>query len=187
MFYQPLQGETLSRALPMTNIVPFSSFMPFSSTTIITPRAGARPVKVEKAKPRAAAPKTGRFGLCAEPRDVARRIEVKAPPPPGAASLYVHNGHGAYVRSEAFEHWLDEAARRVIGQKPGRMSSSYALEIVAPRTTRTRHFGVMERPLIELLTRCRVITTGLSPDKFSVAYGGFGAELTLTLTEFSAS
>ncbi len=168
----------------MTNIVPFSTFTPFSSTTIITPRAGARPLKVEKAKPRPAAPKTGRFGLAAEPRDVARRVEVKAPPPPAAAQLYVHNGQ-AYVRSEIYEHWLDEAARRVIGQKPGRMSSSYALEIVAPRTTRTKHFGVMERPLIELLTRCRVIN-GASPDRFSVSYGGLGGELTLTLIEFSA-
>jgi hypothetical protein len=169
----------------MTNIVPFSTFTPFSTTTILVPRAGARPLKVEKAKPRPAAPKTGRFGLAAEPRAIARKIEVKAPPPPSAAQLYVHVGQ-TYVRSEAFEHWLDEAARRVIGQKPGRMSASYALEILAPRTTRTRHFGVLERPLIELLTRCRVITGGLSPDRFSVAYGGLGAELTLTLTEFSA-
>ena len=52
----------------MTNIVPFSSFTPFSTTTILVPRAGARPLKVEKAKPRPAAPKTGRFGLAAEPR-----------------------------------------------------------------------------------------------------------------------
>ena len=169
----------------MTNIVPFSSFSPLSATTVFTPRPGARPVTVEKAKPRPAAPKTGRFGLAAEPRPVARKIEVKAPPPPTAAQLYVHNG-STYVRSEAFEQWLDEAARRVISQKPGRMSGAYALEIVAPRTTRTRHFGVLERPLIELLTRCRVITHGLSPDRFSVSYGGLGGELALTLTEFAA-
>ncbi|MBB4198581.1 hypothetical protein CCR94_18785 [Rhodoblastus sphagnicola] len=171
----------------MTNIVPFSSFTPFSTTTIIAPRSGGvtRAVKVEKAKLRPAAPKTGRFGLAAEPRPVARKIEVKAPPPPAAAQLYVHNGQ-SYVRSEVFEHWLDEAARRVIAQKPGRMSGSYALEIVAPRTTRTRHFGVMERPLIELLMRCRVITAALSPDRLSVSYGELGGELSLTLTEFSA-
>jgi hypothetical protein len=169
----------------MTNIVPFSCFTPFSTTTILVPRVGARPLKVEKAKPRPAAPKTGRFGLAAQPRAVARKIEVKAPPPPAAAQLYVHDGR-TYVRSEAFEQWLDAAARRVSGQKPGRMSASYALEIVAPRTTRTRHFGVMERPLIELLTRCRVIAAGLSPDRLSVCYGGLGGELTLTLIEFSA-
>jgi len=169
----------------MTNIVPFSSFTPFSNTTIVVPRAGARPLTVEKARPRAAAPKTGRFGLAAEPRPIARKIEVKAPPPPPAAQLYVHNGQN-YVRSDVFEQWLDEAARRVIAQKPGRMSGGYALEIVAPRTARTRHFGVMERPLIELLSRCRVITYGQSPDRFSVSYGGLGRELTLTVTEFVA-
>jgi len=169
----------------MTNIVPFSSFSALSTTTIFPSRPGVRPVTVEKAKPRPAAPKTGRFGLSAEPRPVARKIEIKTPPPPAAAQLYVHNG-ATYVRSEIFEHWLDEAARRVSAQKPGRMSGSYALEILAPRTTRTRHFGVMERPLIELLTRCRVITHGLSPDRFSISYGGFGGELTLTLIEFSA-
>lgn len=185
MFYLPLQGKSHQEPLLMSNIVPFSSFTPFSTTTILVPRAGARPLKVEKAKPRPGAPKTGRFGLAAEPRPVSRKIEVKAPPPPAAAQLYVHDGR-SYVRSEAFEHWLDEAARRVIGQKPGRMSRSYALEIVAPRTSRTRHFGVMERPLIELLIRCRVITAGLTPDRFSVSYGGLGGDLALTLTEFSA-
>jgi hypothetical protein len=169
----------------MTNIVSFSRFSALSTTTVFAPRPGARPVTVEKAKPRPAAPKTGHFGLSAEPRAVARKIEVKAPPPPAAAQLYVHNG-ASYVRSEAFEHWLDGAARRVIAQKPGRMSGSYALEIVAPRTTRTRHFGVMERPLIELLSRCRVIACGLSPDRFSVSYGGLGGELALTLVEFAA-
>jgi len=166
----------------MTNIVPFHNF---SATSVFAPRPGARPVTVEKARLRPAAPKTGRFGLAAEPRPVSRKIEIKAPPPPAAAQLYVHNG-ATYVRSEAFEHWLDEAARRVIGQKPNRMSGAYALAIVAPRTARTRHFGVLERPLIELLSRCRVIAHGLSPDRFSVCYGGVGGELTLTLTEFAA-
>jgi hypothetical protein len=45
----------------------------------------------------------------------------------------------------------------------------------------------MERPLVELLARCRVIPRGLSPDKFCVSYGGTGGDLTLTLSDFSAS
>jgi hypothetical protein len=45
----------------------------------------------------------------------------------------------------------------------------------------------MERPLIELLARCRIIRRGLSPDKFVACYGGNpGGELTLTLSDFSA-
>ena len=72
-------------------------------------------------------------------------------------------------------------------QKPGRISATYALDITAPRTARTRQFGAMERPLVELLARCRVIPRGLSPDKFCVSYGGTGGDLTLTLSDFSAS
>jgi hypothetical protein len=45
----------------------------------------------------------------------------------------------------------------------------------------------MERPLVELLALCRVISRGLSPDKFCVSYGGTGGDLTLNLSDFSAS
>ena len=58
---------------------------------------------------------------------------------------------------------------------------------MAPRTARTRQFGAMERPLVEALARARIIRRGLSPDKFGAAYGGTGNELTLTLSDFSAS
>ena len=77
--------------------------------------------------------------------------------------------------------------RRLATQKPGRITATYALDITAPRSARTRQFGAMERPLVEVLARCRIIPRGLSPDKFCVSYGGTGGDLTLTLSDFSAS
>jgi hypothetical protein len=162
-----------------------SVFSPFSSTTIIVPRIGARPLRVETVKPRAALPKTGQFGLSAEPRQAAQRITLLIPPPPPASVLYVPTPQGL-VRSEAYEDWLNQAARRLTAQKPKRIAATYALEIVAPRNSRTRQFGALERPLIELLARCRVIRRGLSPEKFSAAYGA-GSELTLTVSDHSAA
>lgn len=170
----------------MTLPLPFCVVSPFSSTKIIIPRAGARPLRVETARPRAALPKTGQFGLSAEPRATAQKIALLAPPPPPASVLYVPTPQGL-VRSEAYEDWLEQAARRLAAQKPGRITATYALEVTAPRNSRTRQFGAMERPLVELLARCRVIRRGVSPDKFAASYGGgAGAELTLTLSDFSA-
>jgi hypothetical protein len=170
----------------MTLPAPFRLLSPFSSTTLIVPRVGARPVRVEKARPRPAAPKTGQFGLSAEPRPAAQKITLHAPPPPPASVLYVQTTQGM-ARSEAYEDWLEQAAKRLAVQKPGRIAATYALEIAAPRSSRTRQFGAMERPLVELLARCRIIRRGLSPDKFAVCYGGnAGGELTLTLSDFSA-
>ncbi len=170
----------------MNQTAPFRSFSPFASTTFIVPRAGARTLRVEKAKPRAALPKTGQFGLSAEPRPVAKDITLRLSPPPSPSSLHVQTAQGP-VRSEAFEDWLEQAARRIAAQKPGRVAANYALVVTAPRTARTRQFGALERPLVELLARCRVIRRGLSPDKFCVSYGGTGADLTLTLSDFVAA
>ena len=166
---------------------PFHVFSPFSSTKIIVPRAGARPLRVETIKPRAALPKTGQFGLSAEPRPAAQSLSLQVPAPPPAAILYVPTPKGL-VRSEAYEDWLDQAARRVNAQRPGRIAATYALDVAAPRprNARTRQFGALERPLVELLARCRIIRRGLSPEKFSAAYGGSGSELTLTVSDFSA-
>ncbi len=170
----------------MTLPLPFCVVSPFSSTKIVVPRAGARPLRVETARPRPALPKTGQFGLSAEPRPAARKIALLAPPPPPASVLYVQTPQGL-VRSEAYEDWLEQAARRLAAQRPGRIDATYALEIAAPRNSRTRQFGAMERPLVELLARCRVIRRGLSPDKFAACYGGVaGGELTITLSDFSA-
>jgi hypothetical protein len=166
----------------MTFPAPFHVFSPFSSTTILVPRAGARPLTVETVKPRAAAPKTGSFGLSAEPRPAARRITVHVPAPPPASMLYVPTPKGL-VRSEGYDEWLDRAARRLNAQKPGRIGATYALEVVAPRKAGARQFGALERPLVELLARCRVIHRGLSPESFSATYGA-GAELTLTISDF---
>ena len=165
----------------MTFPAPFRVFSPFSSTTILVPRAGARPLRVETVKARAAAPKTGFFGLSAEPRPAARTITLHVPAPPPASVLYVPTAKGL-VRSEAYEEWLDQAARRLDAQKPGRISATYALEVVASRNARTRQFGALERPLVELLARCRVIRRGLSPESFSATYGAC-AELTLTVSD----
>jgi hypothetical protein len=170
----------------MTHPVPLHVFSTLASTTFIMPRAGARLLRVEKAKPRVALPKTGQFGLCAEPRPTAQKITLRLSPPPSPSLLYVQTPQGL-VRSEAFEDWLEQAARRLATQKPGRIAATYALVITAPRTARTRSFGALERPLIELLARCRVIPRGLSPDKFCVSYGGTGGDLTLTVSDFSAS
>ena len=170
----------------MTHPIPLNVFSSLASTTFIMPRAGARLLRVEKAKPRAALPKTGQFGLCAEPRPAAQKITLRLSPPPSPSNLYVQTPKGL-ARSEAFEDWLEHAASRLAAQKPGRISATYALDITAPRTARTRQFGAMERPLVELLARCRVIPRGLSPDKFCVSYGGTGGDLTLTLSDFSAS
>jgi hypothetical protein len=170
----------------MNQTVPFRAFSPFATTTFIVPRAGARPLRVEKAKPRAVLLKTGAFGLCAEPRPVAPEITLRLAPPPAPASLYVQTARGL-VRSEAFEDWLEQAARRIAAQRPGRVAAGYALVVTAPRTARTRQFGALERPLVELLARCRVIRRGLSPDKFCVSYGGTGGDLTLTLSDFIES
>jgi hypothetical protein len=164
---------------------PFHVFSPFSSTKIIVPREGARPLRVETVKPRAALPKTGQFGLSAEPRLAAQSLTLQVPPPPPASVLYVPTPNGL-VRSEAYQDWLDQAARRLNAQRPGRIAATYALQISAPRNSRTRQFGALERPLIELLARCRVIRRGLSPEKFCAAYGGAGSELTLTVSDFSA-
>jgi hypothetical protein len=170
----------------MTHPMPLNVFSSLASTTFIMPRAGARLLRVEKAKPRAALPKTGQFGLCAEPRPTAQKITLRLSPPPSPAHLYVQTPNGL-ARSEAFEDWLEQAARRLATQKPGRITATYALDITAPRSARTRQFGAMERPLVEVLARCRVIPRGLSPDKFCVSYGGTGGDLTLTLNDFSAS
>jgi hypothetical protein len=168
------------------HLPPYSVLSPFSSTTLIVPRAGARPLRVEKARPCAALPKTGQFGLSAESRPAAPTIILHAPPPPPASILYVRTAQGL-VRSEAYEDWLEQAARRLAAQRPGRIAATYALDVTAPRNSRTRQFGAMERPLVELLARCRVIRRGLSPDKFSATYGGdAGGELALTLRDFSA-
>jgi hypothetical protein len=164
---------------------PFHVFSPFSSTKIIVPRAGARPLQVETARPRAALPKTGQFGLSAEPRPAAQSLTLLVPTPPPASLLYVPTPKGL-VRSEAYEDWLERAARRIAAQKPGRIAATYALAVAAPRNARTRQFGALERPLVELLARCRVIRRGLSPEKFSASYGGAGSELSLTLADFSA-
>ncbi len=170
----------------MTFLAPFCVISPFSSTTVIVPRAGARPLRVEKARPRPATPKTGQFGLSAEPRAAAKKIVLHAPPPPPASILYVQTPRGL-VRSEAYEEWLEQAAKRLAAQKPGRIAATYALEITAPRNSRTRQFGAMERPVIELLARCRIIRRGLSPDKFVACYGGNpGGELVVTLSDFSS-
>ncbi len=166
----------------MTFPAPLRVFSPFSSTTILVPRAGARPLRVEKVKPRAAAPKTGSFGLSAELRPAARTVTVHVPAPPPASVLYVPTPKGL-ARSEAYEEWLDQAARRLNAQKPGRIGATYALEVVAPRNARTRQFGALERPLVELLARCRVIRRGLSPESFSATYGA-GGELALTISDF---
>ena len=159
MFSPPLRTTAIAtRELnpPMTLPAPFLSLSPFSSTTLIVPRLGARPVRDrEKAKPRAASLKTGQFGLSAEPRPTARKIILHAPPPPPASVLYASSAQGL-VRSEAYEEWLEQAARRLSAQRPGRMNATYALEVVAPRNSRTRQFGAMERPLVELLARPRV-------------------------------
>jgi hypothetical protein len=170
----------------MTLLAPFRVFSPFSSTSIIVPRAGARPLRVETIKPRAALPKTGQFGLSAEPRPAVQTITLIVPTPPPASILYVPTPQGL-VRSEAYEDWLDQAARRLNAQKPGRIGATFALEIAAPRNSRTRQFGALERPLVELLARCRIIRRGLSPEKFSAAYGGAGSELTLTVRDHSAA
>jgi hypothetical protein len=161
-------------------------FSPFSSTTIIVPRAGARPLRVETIKPRAALPKTGQFGLSAEPRPAAQKITLHVAPPPPASVLYVPTPQGL-VRSEAYEDWLDQAARRLNAQKPGRIGATYALEVSASRNARTRQFGALERPLVELLARCRIIRRGLSPEKFCASYSGAGSELSLTVSDFSAA
>ncbi|WP_294538087.1 hypothetical protein [uncultured Rhodoblastus sp.] len=138
------------------------------------------------ARPRAATPKTGQFGLSAEPRQPAQKITLHAPPPPPPSLLYVRTAQGL-APSEAYEDWLDMAQKRLSQQRPGRIAATYALEIMAPRNARTRQFGAMERPLVELLARCRIIRRGLSPDKFVACYGGNpGGELTLTLSDFSA-
>jgi hypothetical protein len=100
--------------------------------------------------------------------------------------LYVQTSQG-FVRSEAYEEWLEQASKRLAGQKPGRIAATYALEITAPRNSRTPQFGAMERPVVELLARCRIIRRGLRPDKFAACYGGNpGGELTVTLSDFSA-
>jgi hypothetical protein len=169
----------------MTFPIPYRVFSPFASTTFIVPREGARPLRVEKARPRAALPKTGQFGLSAEPRAAQQSLTLKSPPPPPAGLLYVPTPQGL-VRSEAFEDWLEQAIKRLVAQKPGRIAATYALDVKAPRSARTRQFGAMERPLVEALARARVIRRGLSPDRFSVSYGGAGGELTLTLSDFSA-
>lgn len=165
--------------------LPYAVFSPFSSTTLIVPRLGARPIKVEKARPRAALPKTGQFGLSAEPRPTAQVVTLRLLPPPPASVLYAQTPQGL-ARSEAFEDWLEQAVKRLVAQKPGRIAATYALEVTAPRTARTRQFGAMERPLIEAFARSRIIRRGLSPEKFSVTYGGTGAELTVTVSDFSA-
>jgi hypothetical protein len=163
---------------------PVCVLSPFSSTTLIVPRAGHRPVRVEKAQPRAALPKTGQFGLSAEPRPAAKKITLFVPPPPPPSLLYVQTRQGL-ARSENFEDWLEQASRRLGAQRPGRIAATYALEVTAPRTSRTRHFGALERPLVELLARSRVIRRGLSPEKFAACYGA-GGELVLTLSDFRA-
>jgi hypothetical protein len=149
--------------------LPFSILSPFSSTTLIVPRA--------------ALPKTGQFGLSAKPRARAAKIVLLAPAPPPASILYVQTKQGL-VRSEAYEDWLDQTARRLAAQRPGRIDATYALDVAAPRNSRTRQFGAMERPLVELLARCRIIRRGLSPEKFSASYGvAPGGELVLTLSD----
>jgi hypothetical protein len=165
---------------------PLLSLSPFSSTTIVVPRAGARPVRVEKSRPQPATPKTGQFGLSAEPRLAAQSVKLTIPLPPSAAALYVQTPQGL-VRSNIFEDWLEMAARRIAPQRPGRIAATYALEIVAPRNARTRHFGAMERPLVELLARCRVIRRGLGPEKFAVSYGPGDGELAVSLSDFIAA
>jgi hypothetical protein len=112
-------------------------------------------------------------------------LTLRVAPPPPASVLYAQTPQGL-ARSEAFEDWLEQAVRRLAAQKPGRIAATYALEVTAPRTARTRQFGAMERPLIEALARSRIIRRGLSPEKFSVAYGGTGSELILTVSDFCA-
>lgn len=168
----------------MTFLSPFRVFSPFSSTTIIVPREGARPLKVETVKPRAAALKTGQFGLSAEPRPTASKILVKVPLPPPAAQLYVATPQGL-TRSDIFEDWLEQAVRRIATQKPGRIAGPFALDVLAPRNARTRSFGPLERPLIEALARARIIRRGLAPEKFSAAYG-LGSELSVIVADCPA-
>lgn len=165
----------------MSFLPPFRVFSPFSSTTIIVPREGARPLKVETVKPRAAAPKTGHFGLAAEPRPAVGKILVKLPLPPSAAQLYVTTPQGL-TRSEFFEDWLEQAARRIAAQKLGRIDGAFSLDVLAPRNARTRSFGPLERPIIEALSRARIIRRGLTPEKFSAAYG-LGAELSILIAD----
>ncbi|MCI4678927.1 hypothetical protein K9U33_09710, partial [Rhodoblastus acidophilus] len=102
-----------------------------------------------------------------------------------ASVLYVPTPKGL-VRSESYEEWLDQAARRLNAQKPGRIGAIYALDVIAPRNARTRQFGALERPLVELLARCRIVRRGLPPEKFSATYGA-GAELALTISNFPAA
>jgi len=185
MLFSPPQLLRRPRNIPLKSAMNFSAHSPFVSTTIVFPRAGARALRIEKVKNRPMAPKTGQFGLSAEPRPLAQSVRLLIAPPPAAANLYVQTPQGL-VRSEAFEDWLEQSTKRLAAQRPGRLGATYALEVQAPRTARTKHFGALERPLVELLARARIIRRGLSPDRFSASYGGAGSQLSLTLSDFSA-
>ncbi len=153
----------------------------FHSTIIPFPQRGRAP-RVEKARPRPAAAVTGQFGLSAEPRPPAQRVKLDIAPPPPAAALLVQTPKGP-MRSEAFEDWLSATIDRLRAQRPGRIVGAYALEVQVPRDARARDFGALERPLIELLSRARIVRRGLRPERFSVAFGGEGRTLAVALVD----
>ena len=124
-----------TRELHMSLPLPYAVFTPFSSTTLIVPRAGARPIKVEKPPPRSLAKDRP---VRPERRAPRRRANADAARCPTAARLRALCADAAGAGALRGLRGLAGAGGQASGgAKPGRIAATYALEVTAPRTART--------------------------------------------------
>jgi Holliday junction resolvase RusA-like endonuclease len=134
----------------------------------VFPGKGKRPVRAETRH----AP-TGSFGLVADARPEKQRVELNIMMPPSANNMFVNNPHGGRFRSAQYDGWLSEAGWMLAAQKPGRIAGGFEIDVLIPRPTRKGKCDLDNRlkPILDLLTKHRVIADDSLAEKITLAWG----------------
>lgn len=131
--------------------------------------------------------KTGRFGLDADARREADRIELRLPSPPSANHLYANAASGGRFKTEEYEAWLDEAGWRLQEQRPGRIAGPYEIEVqvARPHGKRRADLDNKIKGVSDLLVKHRVLVDDSLAEKITLSWlpAGSGALVILTRCE----
>jgi crossover junction endodeoxyribonuclease RusA len=97
-------------------------------------------------------------------------IAFKLPYPPTTNNLFFNAGKRR-VRTQRYDAWLNEGAAFIAQQRPHSVMGAYCLTVVATRPDRrARDLGNLEKPISDLLVKCRVVRDDSDAQEIRLAW-----------------
>ena len=127
----------------------------------------------------------GMFALDSPTRRVVDEIEITLPMPPSANRLTRNDDMRGRVKTPEYREWINEAGKRLLQQRPGRIVGYYKIHFQFPRPSRAIRLdlGNREKAASDLLVKHHVISDDSLAEGISLSWGPPGSDVLVTLSK----